>query len=90
MTCFIVELYLPRNGSGGAGGVAARARSVAENARALGSGVRYVRSIFMPDDEICLELYEAPSADAVREAAAAGRRLGRIVEVIEFELERAS
>jgi hypothetical protein len=90
MAYFLVELYLPRNGSGGAGGVAARARSVVENARALGSGVRYVRSIFMPDDEICLELYEAPSAQSVREAAAAGRRLGRIVEAIEFEPVRAS
>jgi hypothetical protein len=90
MAYFLVELYLPRNGSGDVGGVAARARSVVENARALGSGVRYVRSIFMPEDEICLELYEAPSADAVREAAASGRRLGRIVEAIEFELERGN
>jgi hypothetical protein len=89
MAHFLVELYLPRNGSGGVRGVAARARSVTDNARALGGGVRYVRSIFMPEDELCLELYEAPSAEAVREAAAAGRRLGRIVEAIEFELQRA-
>jgi len=87
MAYFLVELYLPRNGPDGARGVAARARSVAANASALGGGVRYVRSLFMPEDEICLELYEAPSAEAVREAAAAGRRLGRIVEAIEYQLQ---
>ena len=34
-----------------------------------GTSVRYVRSIFVPKDETCFLLYEAGSADDVREAA---------------------
>jgi hypothetical protein len=35
--------------------------------------VRFVRAIFMPEDETCFFLYEAGSVEAVREAA---RRAG--------------
>jgi hypothetical protein len=38
-----------------------------------GTPVRYLRSIFVPEDEICFLLYEAGSADAVREAALRAR-----------------
>jgi hypothetical protein len=31
--------------------------------------VRFLRSIFVPEDETCFYLYEAVSVDAVREAA---------------------
>ncbi len=31
--------------------------------------MRFVRSVFVPEDEACFYLYEAPSAEAVREAA---------------------
>jgi hypothetical protein len=34
-----------------------------------GTPIRYLRSIFVPDDETCFYLYEAASRDAVREAA---------------------
>jgi hypothetical protein len=88
MTYFLVELYLPRTGPGGIGGVTARARSVAERVLALGSDVRLVRSIFVPEDEICFELYAASSPDDVRQAAsAADRRVGRIVEAVELDGE---
>ena len=38
-----------------------------------GQAIRYVRSIFIPDDEVCLLLFEAGSAEIVGEAA---RRAG--------------
>ena len=34
-----------------------------------GIPVRLVRSVFVPEDEACFYLYEATSAEAVREAA---------------------
>jgi hypothetical protein len=59
---FVAELYVPR----GDAGAAARLTELAR--RAEGTGVRFVRSIFMPEDETCFLLYEAESADAVRSA----------------------
>lgn len=43
--------------------------------------VRLVRSIFVPEDETCFYLFEAPSIEAVREAMPrAGLRVERISE----------
>lgn len=69
MAEFLVELYVPR---GGCETVEHRARSARHAARELereGRSVRYVRSIFVPDDETCFFLYEAASAADVEEAA---------------------
>ena len=64
-----------------------RARSVA----AEGTGIRYVRTTFIPGDETILHLFEAPSLAALRRAA---RRRAltcdRIVEAVEDSGERAS
>ncbi len=44
--------------------------------------MRYVRSIFVPDEETCFFLYEAPSADAVREIARrSALRFDRVSEI---------
>jgi hypothetical protein len=37
--------------------------------RAEGTPVRFLRSIFVPEDETCFFLYEGPSADAIQDAA---------------------
>jgi hypothetical protein len=58
----------------------ARARRTAE----LGDRVRYVRTTFLPGDEIVLHLFEAPSASALDEAGRrAALRFERIVEAEE-------
>jgi hypothetical protein len=42
-----------------------------------------VRAIFVPEDETCFFLYEAASAEAVRDAAhRAGLSSGRITEAV--------
>ena len=50
----------------------------------LGAGVRYVRTTFLPGDETVLHVFEASSAEALREAArAAALPYERIVEAVE-------
>ncbi len=61
----------------------ARPRRAAEELARKGTAVRYVRAIYVPDDEICLHLFEAPSAGAVAAAAERAELLAdRIVEVV--------
>jgi hypothetical protein len=60
------------------------ARRRARQAAAIGVGVRYVRTTFLPGDETILHLFEAPSASVLD---AAGRLAAlpfeRIVEAVE-------
>jgi uncharacterized protein DUF4242 len=44
-------------------------RSASERLKRAGVPVRFVRSIFVPEDDTCFHLYQAASAGAVREAA---------------------
>jgi hypothetical protein len=85
-SAYIVEVYEPRTSAGGCAAAAARARSVTEEMRADGTDVRFLRSIFLPPDETCLHLFEAPSPlEVTRAAARAGIRADRIVEAISIE-----
>ena len=73
MAEFLVELYVARGDSAAVEGGAERARAAAEKLTDEGEAIRYVRAIFVPEDETCFFLYEAESADAVREATRRGR-----------------
>jgi hypothetical protein len=44
----------------------ARCRAAADGL----DGVRYLRSILVPEDEMCFHLFEGPSEEAVREVGA--------------------
>jgi Nickel responsive protein SCO4226-like len=74
---YLVELYVARSDKDGAERCGDRARLAAEQLASEGVSVRYVRSIFVPEDETCFYLYEAASPDVVREAA---RRAGFTTE----------
>ena len=69
MDRYTVELRLPHAGCADVFEAAARARET------TGDGVRFLRSIFVPEDGACFLLYEGPSAESVR-AAAVRARLG--------------
>jgi hypothetical protein len=47
----------------------AQARRASAQLRREGIDVRFLRSVFVPEDETCFHLYRAGSVDAVREAA---------------------
>ncbi len=66
MAEFLIEVYASQHEPR----AAARARLAAEEVTREGTPVRYLRSIFVPEDETCFYLYEASSVEAVRAAAA--------------------
>jgi hypothetical protein len=69
MAEFLVELYLSREDGDSVGGRSDRARLAAEELTLEGKPVRYLHSIYLPEEEICFFLYEAVSVDVVRQAA---------------------
>ena len=66
---FLIEQYVSRTDTAAVERDAERARVAAEELSRKGTSVRYLRSIFVPDDETCFLLYEAESVGVVREAA---------------------
>ncbi len=65
---YLVELRRSDAGWEAVEGLAARARLTAGELRREGTPVRFLRTIFVPEDETCFLLYEGPSVEAVREA----------------------
>jgi hypothetical protein len=63
MASFLVESYLPDRADPAPSALVARLGTAAEE---LALEVRYLRTIFLPEDETCFYLFEAPSAEAVR------------------------
>ena len=84
MPSYLVESYVPRVRVGELDGLRGRAREAAEGLAREGNDVRYVRSSFLPEDEMWLLWFDAPTPELVGEA---GRRaeldFARIVEAIE-------
>jgi Nickel responsive protein SCO4226-like len=66
---YVLELYLPRLGAGALPNAAERACSASEQLRREGKPMRFLRSIFLPGDEICFLVFEGPSEETVAEAA---------------------
>ena len=82
MPQYLLELYVARS-SAVPLQAAGRARATANAMSRGGHRVRYLRSIFVPEDETCFLLFEAASPELVGEAsrrAALGHH--RIVEAI--------
>lgn len=82
---FLVETYLSRERAAEVEQMAATLERVIQAivaARAeAGPHLRHVRSYFVPDDETCFHVIEAPSSDVVREIVRrAGITVDRVVE----------
>jgi hypothetical protein len=77
MPSFLVEAYAAES-------IVEDQRRRARRAADLVPGIRYVRTTFLPGDETLLHLFEATSAEALREAACdAALEYERIVEAVE-------
>ena len=64
-----MELYVSRADACAIERDAERVRLAAEEQTRQGNPMRFLRTIFVPDDETCFLLIEASSAEAVRDAA---------------------
>jgi Protein of unknown function (DUF4242) len=69
MEQYLVELYRSRAGADTLADPAKRAQTTAEELTREGTPVRFLSTIFVPEDEVCFYLYEAASAEAAAEAA---------------------
>ena len=74
---YTVELSHPAAGWAELQEVVARARQAAADMRREGEQIRFLRSVFVPEDDACFFLYEGPSAHAVR-AAVTRAQLGAL------------
>ena len=84
MKTYLVECYLPRTHATELAEVAARLSARHRRNEHADQLARYVRSTYVPEDEICFHLFEAESVDAVGEAARrASLTFDRIVEAEE-------
>ena len=83
MAEYLVELYVSRSDVAALTLGPERAQQAAEQLTQEGTPVRFLRSIFLPEDETCLFLYEAGSAAAVRDAVGrAALSCERVVEAV--------
>jgi hypothetical protein len=69
VTEYLIELYVGAADAGAVERDAERVRAAADEETRTGKPVRYLGSIFVPEDETCYLLFEADSADTVRETA---------------------
>jgi muconolactone delta-isomerase len=84
VTTYLAELYQQRLGARDLEGQTVRAQVAAQDSSADGRRVRLLRSIFVPGDETCFQLFEAASAEDVEQVLSqAGLAVERIVEVVE-------
>jgi len=83
MARFLVELARPDSGWREIRELSERSRTAARELGREGLHVRYLRSIFVPEDETFFLLYEAESEEAVSTAASrAGLGVVGLVEAV--------
>ena len=88
MPSYLVETFLPRGAAGERQARERSARSAADAMARAGTRIRFVGSIHIPEDEICLFTFEAASGNAVAiTAESAGLEPLRVVEAVRSETE---
>lgn len=84
MRPYLAEGYAPRVREASA--ARRRLKVVAEQIRDEGAAVRYIRTTFLPDDEMCFHVFEANSVEVVRELCIrAGLSAARIAVAVEVQ-----
>lgn len=86
MATFLVETHEPRAHGSALAALEARARAAAR-----ARGIRYVRSIVTPQDQLCLHVFESRSRESLEQSlAGAGFRYVRVTEAAELPLSQRS
>ena len=71
-TTFLVERYLPTAALSGLADSVARVALICADSVHDGTAVHYLQSTYLPTEDTCFCLFQAPSPDAVRAVNAAG------------------
>jgi hypothetical protein len=80
---YLAESHLPRIRRGDLPDAASRVRRAAEELASEGQPVRHLHTTFVPEDEVCLHVFEATSVAAVGEVMRrAALAADRIVEAV--------
>ena len=88
MPSYLVETYLARGRAGERAARERRARSAADEQTHAHRRVRFDRSIYVPEDEICFFVFDAPSGrDAALTAERAELDPIRVVEAVSSRKE---
>lgn len=83
MPSYLVETFLSRGDAGECSQRWRRAASAAEELTREGTRVRFDHTIYVPEDEICFFVVDAPSSrDALRVAERANLQPFRVVEAV--------
>ena len=83
MKQFLVEVFVPRSRAGELDAAKERVRTATTRVARSDRDIRYVRAIYVPEDETCFYVFDASSAELVAEVSGlAGLRDGRVVETL--------
>lgn len=83
MKQFLVEVFVPRSRADELAAARERVRAAVAGASRNDRDIRYVRAIYIPEDETCFYVFDASSADLVAEVSGlAGLQDGRVVEMV--------
>lgn len=83
MATYVIETYQSRTHPGELDAATSRLRAAVAAAPAIEGPVRHVRSFFVPEDEMCFHVVEAPSIETTTELS---RRAGLVPErIVEAE-----
>jgi hypothetical protein len=89
MAVYMVERDLPGITAEQLAGAQRAAIASAQKSTTSGTPVRYIRSTFVPGESRCMCLFEASTADAVRDVnESAGLPFTRIVEAMDLTPQR--
>jgi len=82
-SAFLVERYLPISAAGRLATSVAHVSRICAEQGGAGTAVRYLQSMYLPTDDTCFCLFQAPSSDAVRRVNDAGHfPLDRITRAV--------
>lgn len=88
MQSYLAEAYIARPRAGELPAHERRARAAAKELTQQGIPIRFLRSIFVPADEICFYVFEADSAETVGAACKrAALRFERVIEAVDSRKE---
>lgn len=83
VSAFLVERYLPASAAGDLGASVARVARICARQGGIAASVRYLHSMYLPAEDTCFCVFQAPSSDAVRAVNDAGHfPLDRITDAV--------